>query len=48
MFEFIENIPYDETRTYVKIIARNMLFYQRLAAPDKEQVFPQDFIKIIN
>jgi soluble lytic murein transglycosylase len=46
MFEFIENIPYDETRSYVKIIARNMLFYQRLAAPDKELNFPIEFIKI--
>ncbi|MBC7752600.1 MAG: lytic transglycosylase domain-containing protein [Moraxellaceae bacterium] len=46
MFEFIENIPYDETRSYVKIIARNMLFYQRLAAPDKELSFPVEFIKI--
>lgn len=46
MFEFIENIPYDETRSYVKIIARNMLFYQRLASPDKELTFPTDFIKI--
>ncbi len=46
MFEFIENIPYDETRSYVKIIARNMLFYERLAAPDKEHVFPIEFIKI--
>lgn len=46
MFEFIENIPYDETRSYVKIIARNMLFYQRLAAPNKELSFPVEFIKI--
>ncbi|MBC7458436.1 MAG: lytic transglycosylase domain-containing protein, partial [Bdellovibrionaceae bacterium] len=46
MFEFIENIPYDETRSYVKIIARNMLFYQRLSAPDKQLSFPIEFIKI--
>ena len=45
MFEFIENIPYDETRSYVKIIARNMLFYKRLAAPDKELNFPTEFIE---
>ncbi len=47
MFEFIENIPYDETRLYVKIIARNMLFYQRLGQPDQEHDFPDDFIKIV-
>jgi hypothetical protein len=29
-FEFIENIPYEETRTYVKLVLRNYLFYQRL------------------
>ena len=45
MFEFIENIPYDETRSYVKIIARNMLFYKRLATPDKELNFPTEFIE---
>lgn len=46
MFEFIESIPYDETRSYVKIIARNMLFYQRLADPSKEHRFPAEFIKV--
>lgn len=46
MFEFIESIPYDETRTYVKIIARNMLFYQRLAQPSQAIPFPSDFIKL--
>lgn len=45
MFEFIENIPYDETRTYVKIIARNLLFYQRISNPEKEINFPEAFIK---
>jgi len=45
IFEFIEDIPYDETKNYVKIGARNMLFYQRLAAPDAEINFPKDFVK---
>lgn len=45
MFEFIESIPYEETRNYVKFAARNMLFYQRLADPTKEVYFPKEFIK---
>lgn len=45
MFEFIEDIPYDETRNYVKIGARNMLFYQRLMQPTQEIYFPEKFIK---
>ncbi len=27
-FEFIESIPYEETRTYIKLILRNYIFYQ--------------------
>lgn len=27
--EFIEDIPYEETRTYVKLIMRNLIFYMR-------------------
>jgi soluble lytic murein transglycosylase len=48
MFEFIESIPYEETRNYVKFAARNMLFYQRLADQNKEVYFPKEFIKIVN
>lgn len=43
--DFIEEIPYDETRLYVKIIARNHLFYDRLESPSKELNFPEKFIK---
>jgi len=28
--EFIERIPLDETRTYVKLILRNVMLYERL------------------
>ncbi|MGZ3691397.1 MAG: transglycosylase SLT domain-containing protein, partial [Pseudobdellovibrio sp.] len=44
ILEFIEEIPYDETRTYVKLIARNKLFYERISNRDDEQAFPQDFL----
>ncbi len=44
--EFIEDIPYEETRTYVKIIARNKLFYQRISSWDEDQLFPSEFLNI--
>lgn len=48
LVEFIEEIPYDETRTYVKIIARNKLFYERIAKKDEDIDFPKEFIQKIN
>lgn len=42
--EFIEEIPYEETRTYVKLIARNMLFYDRISKRDEEHAFPAEFL----
>ena len=44
ILEFIEEIPYDETRTYVKLIARNKAFYERISNRDSEQDFPADFL----
>ena len=44
VLEFIEDIPYDETRTYVKLIARNKAFYERISNRDSEQDFPADFL----
>lgn len=44
ILEFIEEIPYDETRTYVKIIARNKLFYERISKRDEEHPFPVEFL----
>jgi soluble lytic murein transglycosylase len=44
LVEFIEEIPYDETRTYVKIIARNKLFYERISKRDEEHAFPIEFL----
>lgn len=46
IFEFIEDIPYDETRMYVKIIARNKLFYERILNPKDEIEFPKDFVQL--
>lgn len=44
VLEFIEEIPYDETKTYVKLIARNKLFYERISNRDVEHDFPSDFL----
>lgn len=44
ILEFIEEIPYDETRTYIKLIARNKAFYERISNRDSEQEFPADFL----
>ncbi len=44
ILEFIEEIPYDETRTYVKLIARNKLFYERISNRDTEHDFPLNFL----
>lgn len=44
MLEFIEEIPYEETRTYVKLIARNKIFYERISNRDKELDFPVNFL----
>jgi soluble lytic murein transglycosylase len=38
--EFIEDIPYDETRAYVKLVIRNFIFYSRLKEPSKHLAFP--------
>jgi soluble lytic murein transglycosylase len=38
--EFIEDIPYEETRAYVKLVLRNFIFYSRLASPGKTLAFP--------
>jgi soluble lytic murein transglycosylase len=39
--EFIEDIPYLETRTYVKLVMRNLIFYSRLVNPETNTVFPE-------
>ena len=38
--EFIENIPYEETRTYVRLLIRNYVFYYNLLEGDNKDWFP--------
>lgn len=40
--EFIEEIPYEETRAYVKLVMRNFIFYRRLASPSLNLSFPTE------
>lgn len=42
--EFIEEIPYEETRTYVKLVLRNFVFYRRLIS-NSEFPFPEELLK---
>lgn len=42
--EFIEEIPYEETRTYVKLVLRNHVFYQRLAQAQSSLPFPNELM----
>lgn len=43
--EFIEEIPYEETRSYVKLVMRNQIFYQRLLATGPT-AFPEKCLEI--
>lgn len=45
VLEFIEEIPYEETRAYVKLVMRNQVFYRRLAT-DAPFEFPENCLKI--
>ncbi|MBC7371074.1 MAG: transglycosylase SLT domain-containing protein [Bdellovibrionaceae bacterium] len=45
--EFIEEIPYDETRAYVKLVMRNFVFYKRLQASGPVS-FPEEWLKLVS
>lgn len=38
---FIEDVPYEETRGYIRLVMRNMIFYQLYNNPTGEMVFPE-------
>lgn len=40
--EFVEEIPYEETRSYVKLVLRNYVFYKRLKNPSQALTFPSE------
>lgn len=43
--EFIEEVPYEETRAYIKLVMRNYVFYKRLGTQEAIQ-FPEDLLKL--
>ena len=43
--EFIEEIPYEETRTYIKLILRNMMFYERIYFQSQSFEFPKAWLE---
>ena len=43
---FIEDIPYEETRNYVKLVMRNFIFYQVLSNHKKPTPFPESCLKL--
>lgn len=45
--EFIENIPYEETRNYVKLVFRNWINYKRLNSKS-ELIFPDRIFRNFN
>ena len=42
--DFIENIPYEETRSYVRLLLRNYLFYKSLIE-NKDPWFPENLLQ---
>lgn len=42
--EFIEEIPYEETKGYVRLIIRNYSFYQLFLSSHNETSFPEDLL----
>lgn len=46
VIEFIEEIPYEETRNYVRLILRNQIIYKRLSATEGFD-FPIEWLKQI-
>ena len=41
VLQFIEDIPYEETRGYVKLVMRNFIFYSRLSSRQDSIPFPE-------
>ena len=44
--EFIEDIPFSETQTYVKLILRNTVFYERLKNEERSTPVPKQYFAL--
>jgi soluble lytic murein transglycosylase len=43
---FIEDIPYEETRLYVKLVLRNLITYQMIISTEDKYYFPDWILRI--
>jgi soluble lytic murein transglycosylase len=46
--EFIEEVPYDETRAYIKLVLRNYVFYKRLNQSEGPVQFPEEWLRLVS
>jgi soluble lytic murein transglycosylase len=46
ILDFIEEVPYEETRIYIKLTMRNYLFYKRFAQPKESIPFPEELLQL--
>ncbi len=44
--EFIEDIPYEETKSYIKLVLRNLIFYKIVNSEEKMIAFPNWTLEI--
>jgi soluble lytic murein transglycosylase len=44
--EFIEDIPYEETRGYIRLVMRNLIFYSLLNSGGEKIPFPSDLLRL--
>ena len=44
--EFIESIPYEETKSYVKLVMRNYIIYKKLRFGEDFKTFPQHLLSL--
>lgn len=44
--EFIEDIPYEETRGYVRLVMRNFIFYKVMESQGQRIPFPEDLLQL--
>ena len=43
---FIEEVPYEETRTYIRLLIRNFIFYKLITHPERKLLFPEELLNL--
>ncbi|MEO0336417.1 MAG: hypothetical protein AAF202_08480, partial [Pseudomonadota bacterium] len=43
---FIEDIPYEETRGYIRLVMRNLIFYSLLKSEGEKIPFPGELLRL--